>query len=35
MLEIKLSLTPLDRNDIGYQEPIPEDEVLPYTEKDN
>ena len=34
MLEIKLSKTPLDRGDIGYQAPIPEDQVQDYSERD-
>ena len=33
MLEIKLSVTPLDKNDLGYQSPIPEDEVQEYRER--
>ena len=33
MLEIKLSFTPLDKNDLGNQSPIPEDEVEEYSER--
>ena len=33
MIEIKLSVTPLDKNDLGYQSPIPEDEVEEYSER--
>ena len=33
MLEIKLSKEPLDANDIGYQAPIDESEVLEYSDR--
>ena len=33
MISITLSKTPLDTNDIGYQEPIPDSEVQPFDER--